>query len=399
MSLAHTKTATLKQQVFGRHRPGSKKAKNGLKSTTVAAYTGVFLLIMSMVAIGYQPPQKVDSVANAVNPLASGSPVKTDQPSVDQIVATNVAAGIAARADLPIAANIANQSISLSVQSQLAQTDSNTIVKPQIIQPSADSRTIKQYTVKAGDTVTSIAQQYGVSPDTVKWANNLSSDTVSPDTQLKILPVDGILYTVKDGDTIDSIATKFNTTVQNITVFNDLELSGLVQGAQIVLPSGVLPATERPGYVAPRTYGTYNAASVLTTRHFAGGFAGGSSLGSWANTKATTPGNTNAWGNCTWWAWERRNEMGMPLPSGALGNAAEWSYTLAQAGHRVDSTPSYGAIIQNGGGYGHVGVVEVVNDDGSIVISEMNNYAAGGYNIIDKRVIPAYAIGNFNYIH
>jgi hypothetical protein len=29
----------------------------------------------------------------------------------------------------------------------------------------------------------------------------------------------------------------------------------------------------------------------------------------------------------------------------------------------------------------------------------MNNYSLGGYNIVDKRVIPASAVGSFNYIH
>ncbi|MDB5186725.1 MAG: hypothetical protein JWM07_197, partial [Candidatus Saccharibacteria bacterium] len=33
----------------------AKGVKGGPKSTTIAAYSGVFLLVMSMVAIGYQP--------------------------------------------------------------------------------------------------------------------------------------------------------------------------------------------------------------------------------------------------------------------------------------------------------------------------------------------------------
>jgi surface antigen/phage tail protein X len=397
MNMTQTKTADLKQQVFARHRTGKSHRKTGPKSTTVAAYTGVFLLVISMVAIGYQPPQKVDKVANAVNPLSSTSATPTDQPSVDQIIATNIAADIATRADLPVAANIANQSISLSIQGQLAQSDSNTISKPQIIQPSADNRTIKQYTTKDGDTVDSIAAQFNISSDTVKWANSLTTNSVAAGKDLKILPVDGVLYTVKNGDTIDSIASKFNTTAQNITVYNDLELSGLVPGKQVILPSGILPTNERPGYQAPQVR---TLTSSFSSYRYANGFAGGSGLGSWVNTKSTTSGNTNAWGNCTWWAWERRYEMGMALPSGALGNAREWSYTLGQAGHLVDSVPSYGAVFQSSEGYyGHVGVVEVVNADGSIVVSEMNNYSLGGYNIVDKRVIPASAVGSFNYIH
>jgi surface antigen len=117
------------------------------------------------------------------------------------------------------------------------------------------------------------------------------------------------------------------------------------------------------------------------------------------NTKSTTPGNTNAWGNCTWYAWERRLEIGRPLPSGALGNAAQWNSSLASMGYRVDSVPEVGAVFQNGGGYGHVGIVESINADGSIEVSEMNNYSGGGYNWINGRSIPAGQVGTFNYIH
>lgn len=389
----------MKQQVL-KPRARSKRTKLGIKSTSTAIYSGIFLLVIAVVAIGYQPPKQVDSTVNATAPVSSSTSSAIGQPSVDQIVATNIAAGIAQRADLPVAVNIANQAVSLSVQSQLAQqNDSSTITKPQIIQPLANSRALKQYVVKEGDTVTSIAAHFAITADTVKWANDLSSDSVAVGKTLTILPVDGVLYTVKGGDTIDSIASKFGTTAQNITVFNDLELSGLVPGNKIVLPSGIVPTTERPGYVAPFASRGY----AYGTFRFAGGFGGGDlqviNPYSLISSNIYSARNGGANGQCTWWAIERRAAMGMPLPGGVLGNAAEWAYTLGRSGFAVNSTPSRGAVIQNGGGYGHVGVVESVNGDGSIVISEMNNFAAGGAYAVDMRTIPASAIGNFNFIH
>lgn len=356
--------------------------------------------MIAVVAIGYQPPKQVDGTANAATPVSSSVSATIGQPSVDQIVATNIAAGIAQRADLPVAVNLANQAVSLSVQSQLSQqNDSSTITKPQIIQPSANSYALKQYTVKDGDTATSIAAQFAISADTLKWANDLSSDSVTAGKVLTILPVDGVLYTVKGGDTVDSIASRFGATTQEITTVNNLELSGLVNGAKIILPSGILPTNERPGYIAPVAARGF----AYSTFRFAGGFGGGGiqvinpySLIS-SNIYSFRNGGAN--GQCTWWAIERRAAMGMPLPGGALGNAAEWAYTLGQAGYGVNSTPSRGAVIQNGGGYGHVGVVEAVNGDGSITISEMNNYSAGGAYAVDMRTIPANALGNFNFIH
>lgn len=387
--------------MFAGNTFSSKRIKGGPKSTVIAAYSGVFLLVMSMVAIGYQPPQKVDSVASAVNTVAAADSAAADQPSVDEIVATNVAAGIAARANLPIASNIADQSVSLTILSQLAQNDTNTITKPQIVELSAGNRTIKQYVVKEGDTVESIAAQHGITADTLKWTNGLTTSTVAPGKELTILPVDGVLYTVKAGDTVESIAAKFNTTPQTITVFNDLELSGLVNGNKIILPSGVMPVNERPGYQAPRAAvrAFTNSGFSNNSFRYAGGFAGGDVFNIRRNVKGTTPGNTNAWGNCTWYAWERRYEMGRPLPSGAMGNAAQWNTSLGAMGYRVDSVPQVGAIFQNGGGYGHVGIVESLQADGSIIVSEMNNYSGGGYNGINDRVIPANQVGMFNYIH
>lgn len=400
MALAQAKSAQLKQSMFTGSTLKTIKAKSGPKSAAIAAYSGVFLLVISMVAIGYQPPQKVDSVASAVSPIVPADSSTVNQPSVDEIVATNVAAGIAARANLPVASNIADQSVSLAIISQLAQSSTNTITKPQIVELSAGNRTVKQYTVKDGETVESIAAQHGVTADTVKWTNGLSGSAVEAGKVLTILPVDGVHYTVKAGDTVESIATKYSVAAQSITSYNDLELTGLVNGTKIIIPGGVVPTNERPGYQAPRAVSRVFTGNVYSGAYrYAGGFAGGGVYNVYRNTKSTTPGNTNAWGNCTWYAWERRYEMGRPIPGGAMGNAAQWNSSFAAMGYRVDSVPEVGAIFQNGGGYGHVGIVEVINADGSIEVSEMNNYSGGGYNGINWRNIPASAVGSFNYIH
>lgn len=383
MGLAHTTTAELKQQVFARNRVNSRR-KNTLKSTTIAAYTGVFLFVISLVAIGYQPPQKVDTVANAAETPAISTP-SAPQPSVDQLVATNVAAGIAERAELPIATNIANLSVSLSAESQLAQNDANVISKPQIIQPSANSRDIKQYTAKAGDTATSIATQFGLTPTTVKWANNLASDAVEAGRTLTIPPIDGIVYTVKAGDTVESIASKYRADKERIVAFNDLELGGLVPGKQIVIPAGSLPEEERPGYVSPN--------SAVSQ----GAYSGGYSMVN-AQIARASAGNRYAFGNCTWYAFERRAQLGRPIGS-FWGNAATWAYNARAAGFRVDNVPEVGAIAQwnayQGGSYyaGHVGIVESVNSDGSITISEMNYL--GNFNRVTSRTLSPGSVSNF----
>lgn len=343
-----------------------------------------------MVAIGYQPPQKIDNVANAVDTSsvagsASSSSVATSQPSVDQLVATNVAAGIAESTDLPIATNVANLSVSLTAEHQIAQSDSNAINKPQIVQPTADSRAIQHYTAQAGDTAETIAAKFGISADTVKWANNLSTDAISAGKDLVILPTTGVMYTVQNGDTVASIASKYQADAERITSFNDLELTGAVPGKTIIIPGGVLPTNERPGYVAPR-----QAVSQ-------GAYGGGYSTVD-AQIANASAGNRYAFGNCTWYAYERRVQLGLPVGS-FWGNAATWAMYARAAGYRVDHTPSVGAIAQwnayqGGAGYaGHVAIVESVNSDGSITISEMNYMY--NFNRVTSRTIAPSSVSNF----
>ncbi len=375
-------TAELKKQVFSR-RAGLRKVKLSPKSTTIAAYAGVFLLIVSMVAIGYQPPQKMDVVANATTTDTNAALTTPEQPSVDQLVATNIAAGIAERAELPIASNVANLSVSLSAESELAQNSNNIVSKPQIVQPTADGRDVRKYTTKPGDTIQSVAQNFSVSPDTIKWANNVASDALEVGRQLTIPPVDGILYVVRNGDTVDSIAAKYQADKSRIVAFNDLELGGLTPGRTIIIPGGTLPTNERPGYVEPR-----RAASQ-------GSYGGGYSTVNSQIARASA-GNRYAFGNCTWYAYERRAQLGRPVGS-FWGNAATWSMYARAAGYVVNNTPAPGAVMQNGGGYGHVAIVESIASDGTLTISEMN--CAGNFNRVTSRTVSAGSAAGFTYIH
>lgn len=111
-------------------------------------------------------------------------------------------------------------------------------------------------------------------------------------------------------------------------------------------------------------------------------------------------GNGYVAGQCTWWAYERRRQMGIGTPS-YLGNGGQWYATAPSYGLRVDHSPQVGAAIsflpgQAGadGFYGHVGVVEAVNGN-TITISEMN--AAGGPYVVSYRTL--YNASQFWYVH
>lgn len=378
VSSAGASATALGQTVFTQYKKNTK-TKGFPKPAALASYVGVFLLVITLVAIGYQPPQKTENVAANVAPAVGTATGSVAQPSVDQVIATSVVGDIAERANLPIAPNVAELAVSLSVKSELAQTDDTMISKPQIVQPTAGSRDIKTYTAKAGDSVTAVASQYGISALTLKWANNLTSDALEPGKQLAIPPVDGIVYTVKEGDTVASLASKYGADASRIVTFNDLEISGLTKDTRIVIPGGTLPETERPGYVAPRA--SYSS--------------GGNSFGASTSRALASAGNRYAPGNCTWYAYERRMQLGRPIGS-FWGNGSAWASSARAAGFTVNNSPAPGAIMQNGGGYGHVAVVESVDGAGNVTVSEMN-YA--GYNVVSSRTLSAGQAAGYNFIH
>ena len=113
--------------------------------------------------------------------------------------------------------------------------------------------------------------------------------------------------------------------------------------------------------------------------------------------------NGGYFGQCTYYMYNRFAQLGAPIRTPALGNAAEWPANAAAAGYGVSSTPRAGTAIvfQRGVGgadpvYGHVGFVERVNADGSLFISEMN---VQGVNVISTRTIPASVAAQATYIN
>lgn len=103
------------------------------------------------------------------------------------------------------------------------------------------------YKVEKGDTVSSIAQKFGISADTVSWINNLTSDTITPGDELKILPVTGMAHKVSKGDTVYTIAKRYDTDSQKIinfpfNDFSDPETFTLTDGQTLIVPDGVKPA-------------------------------------------------------------------------------------------------------------------------------------------------------------
>ncbi len=312
-------------------------------------------------------------ISSTSSPALSSNTLKEEVVDpLDTLSSADIAVNVAQLARLDEVTAVANNADTVNSQLESIPSDSQVVAKPQIVATELKSiNDVSSYVTVEGDTVTSVAEKFGLSKETVRWSNDLTGDVIAVGTELTIPPVDGIAYTVKSGDTPASIAEKYKADESKIIAFNDAEISGIVEGQEIVIPGGEVPVVVR------RSVPSY------------GGFRFG--------TSAIYGYNGYDYGYCTWYAANRRAEVGKPVPAN-LGNASTWKVIAQRAGIPVGSTPAAGAVIWTPPRdyYGHVGYVEEVFPDGSVRISEMNTR---GWGVRSEKVLtPAQAAG-YSYIY
>lgn len=224
---------------------------------------------------------------------------------------------------------------------------------------------VTKYKVQSGDTPSSIATSFGISTYTVLWANNLRvGDYIKPGQELEILPVTGVKHVTASGDTIDNIAKKYKAGKDEIIVFNDLPADGSLpegsEGKVLIVPNG---QKEAPINLDNRR--------VVSSSKYASN----------SKPKDLNPlkGHRFPYGQCTWYVASK-----VFVPWG--GDAKFWLTNAKAYGYETGKTPVKGSIVATTENkrYGHVALVESVNDDNTITISEMNYV---GWGIVSVRVL------------
>jgi LysM repeat protein len=115
------------------------------------------------------------------------------------------------------------------------------------------NQTISIYVVRPGDTLSTIAEMFEVTPNTIRWANDIEAKgTIRVGQTLTILPIAGLKYTVKKGDTLASIAKKYGGDADEIANYNSLETQTLAVGTDLIIPDGELPVVAPPRVATPR---------------------------------------------------------------------------------------------------------------------------------------------------
>jgi len=323
-------------------RPSKKAKKRLLRMGLIGGNVVLLMVVGIFVLTNRSASQTVRaSTLSGATATAASAPNPIDTLSSAQIALT-----AAQLTNLPELTAIHNQADSDSLTLTVVPNDSTSLAKPQIISTAGKSRAdIIHYITRPGDTVDSLSKKFGVSPDSIKWSNNISSNTLTTNLNLSIPPFNGVVYTIKSGDTPSSLAGKFSADESQIISVNDVDVVGLHTGEQIVIPNG---------RVAPvvLSYGSYSYGAFV----------------------ASYGGNGYDYGWCTYYVATR-----VAVPNN-WGNADTWDDYARLSGWTVSSIPRAGAIAQTDAGWGgHVAYVEAVSADGSMIkYSDMNGIAGWG---------------------
>ncbi len=162
--------------------------------------------------------------------------------------------------------------------------------------------------VREGDTLSQIAQMYGVTVNTIMWANDLSSPTdIRKDQVLVILPVAGVRHTVKSGESLSAIVSKYEADLDEVLEYNSMsESESLAVGSVLIIPNGVV---EAPVRIASRPTPTNVSAS-----HSASTVSGGG-----AQLSHPLPGSVRTQGLHGWNAVDFGAAIGTPIRASAAG--------------------------------------------------------------------------------
>ncbi|NWK84678.1 LysM peptidoglycan-binding domain-containing protein [Staphylococcus sp. GSSP0090] len=290
------------------------------------------------------------------------------------------------------------------------------------------------HTVKEDAKLTDIAETFATTTTEIQNLNHMvGRDTVRVGETI-VLP-DSDIVEVKAGDTIKAIADRHQMSINQLYQLNP-NLGEIIYPGQLIAvsdrgsahinnhlqqifnsheavqptaqlnndetnttPNNTAYSVSTSGHITPSNTQTWqNVEYADSNRQQASNATADEQVSSnyqySPGTHVSNGSNYYDWGQCTYYAFDRRQQLGKSVGN-LWGNANNWASAARQSGYQVNHTPEVGAIFQSSAGnYGHVGVVESKNADGSIVVSEMNWQGVG-----QKSYRTIHNTGQYNYIH
>ncbi len=148
------------------------------------------------------------------------------------------------------------------VQTEFISGSNDIIPEPVIAKTEVPGDRIREdyieYEVQPGENLSFIGQKFGVTVDSIRYANDLVSlDYLKVGQKVLIPPVSGLIHTVKSGDSVNSLAVKYSVSTQAIVDFNYLDGPpfNLNIGQKLIIPGAAIPALVVTPPAPSATYG------------------------------------------------------------------------------------------------------------------------------------------------
>ena len=138
-------------------------------------------------------------------------------------------------------------SVDQDVGSDLGDSNVYNVIQTVAIAPGSGDFQI--YVVQSGDSLSKIAAKFGLSRNTIYWANTSrvpNPSSIRVGLKLLIPPVDGVTVTVKANNTVSGLASKYKVSSQKILVANSMSSAALTVGQLLVIPVAQVPAIPTP---------------------------------------------------------------------------------------------------------------------------------------------------------
>lgn len=240
-----------------------------------------------------------------------------------------------------------------------------------VVQPSDEinvTKNVDRYTPLISGGANAVEAAYAAPSDAFVQTNStVATAFTEREEPLPDNSTSQVYYTVRNGDTLTSLGWKFNIKLATLKYVNDLDAVDLIKpGQQLKIPqagyevsaSQIAAKENQKKQLASASRGTsYKTLSSASVSYAAG-----------------SRNNGYPYGYCTYYVATRR-----AVPS-SWGNAKSWLYSAGASGYGTGDDPAVGAIVVTSESWwGHVGYVEDIGN-GYITISEMNYNGWGVVN-------------------
>lgn len=120
---------------------------------------------------------------------------------------------------------------------QASQAAAAGVAEPAVIAPQAELQ-VATHTVRSGDSLWSIAAQYGTTSSQLKSWNGLSGNLIKAGQVLKVGQSKAVTHTVQNGESLWSIAAQYRTSVAALATSNGLSSRGTIHpGERLSIPA------------------------------------------------------------------------------------------------------------------------------------------------------------------